>query len=219
MNINIKNCKVHLITGTETMNISSLEETKDAGIIGMQRTYTLAGFLARKDEVNIGDRVKLPSFTVPEHVIAGDDDMKFDEIHINDEYAAVAGRDKNGLLLKFERILFNSAVDFNGETEFSKTQQGQYLGGAFKEAMNSAGIPADSCRLIFKEEMFGDSRLEFFKTGRNRIAFDKDEDFSIWCWLGTAYGVTGFCGVGSHGDAGYYSAAIVGAVSPALYIR
>ena len=67
------------------------------------------------------------------------------------------------------------------------TQLGQYLQSEFLRAMNGAGIPAESCGLISKDEMFGDNPLEYFKTGRNRIAFDFDEDCSRYYWLSTLY--------------------------------
>ena len=67
------------------------------------------------------------------------------------------------------------------------TQLGQYLQSEFLRAMNGAGIPAESCGLISKDEMFGDNPLEYFKTGRNRIAFDFDEDFSRYYWLSTLH--------------------------------
>ena len=51
--------------------------------------------------------------------------------------------------------------------------------------MNGAGIPAKSCGLISKDEMFGATALEYFKAGRNRIAFDFDEDCSLYYWLST----------------------------------
>ena len=46
---------------------------------------------------------------------------------------------------------------------------------------------AESCGLISKEDMFGDNALEYFKTGRNRIAFDFDEDCSRYYWLSPLY--------------------------------
>ena len=67
------------------------------------------------------------------------------------------------------------------------TQLGQYLQSEFLRAMNGAGIPAESCGLISKEEMFGDNALEYFKAGRNRIAFDFEEDSSRYYWLSTLY--------------------------------
>ena len=70
--------------------------------------------------------------------------------------------------------------------------------------MNGAGIPAKSCGLISKEEMFGCIALEYFKTGRNRIAFDFDEDCSRYYWLSTLHdkvaSVTYFCLVRANGN-------------------
>ena len=80
MNINIKNCEVNIITGTDTLEISGNAqlaaaeapaestrpaESKEIGCISAQKTYSLSAFMANRDKVRIGDRVKLPSFTVP----------------------------------------------------------------------------------------------------------------------------------------------------------
>ena len=195
MNINIKNCDVNIITGTETLEISGnadgAEEAKEAGnggIISTRRTYTPAGFMANRNDVQIGDRVKLPAFTVPAVKMDGEEVLAFDEKHINADEAIVIGKDKNGdLILIFDHCLFESAIDLNNEKRFEMTQLGQYLQSEFLRAMNGAGIPAESCGLISKEEMFGDNALEYFKTGRNRIAFDFDEDCSCYYWLSTLY--------------------------------
>lgn len=114
--------------------------------------------------------------------------LAFDEKHINADEAIVIGKDENGdLILIFDHCLFESAIDLNNEKRFEMTQLGQYLQSEFLRAMNGAGIPAESCGLISKEEMFGDHALEYFKTGRNRIAFDFDEDYSRYYWLSTLY--------------------------------
>lgn len=80
----------------------------------------------------------------------------------------------------------------------------------FLRAMNGAGIPAESCGLISKEEMFGDNALEYFKAGRNRIAFDFHEDCSRYYWLSTLYdeemSAAIFCGVNTAGYSGGGSA-------------
>ena len=195
MNINIKNCEVNIISGTETLEISGKAEPKTEtraagieGVISTQRTYTLAGFLANKADVQVGDRVKLPAFTVPAVKMDGEEVLAFDEKHINADEAIVIGKDENGdLILIFDHCLFESAIDLNNEKRFEMTQLGQYLQREFLRAMNSAGIPAESCGLISKEEMFGDNALEYFKTGRNRIAFDFDEDYIRYYWLSTLY--------------------------------
>lgn len=198
MNINIKNCDVNIIIGTETLEISGkteitaadkmpAEEAEETGVIS-QMTYSLSAFKANRDKVRIGDRVKLPSFTVPAVKMDGDEVMGFDEKNIRADDAIVIGKDENGnFILIFDHCLFESAIDLNAEKRFEMTQLGQYLQSEFLRAMNGAGIPAESCGLISKEEMFGDNPLEYFKSGRNRIAFDFDEDCSLYYWLSTLY--------------------------------
>ena len=199
MNINIKNCDVNIITGTKTLEISGKTEiavadktpatntestpAEETGIIS---TYTNKSILKNFDNVRIGDRVRLPSFTVPAVKMDGDEVMEFDEKDIRAEDAIVIGKDENGnFILIFDHCLFESAIDLNNEKHFEMTQLGQYLQSEFLRAMNGAGIPAKSCGLISKEEMFGDNPLEYFKTGRNRIAFDFDEECSRYYWLST----------------------------------
>ena len=190
MNINIKNCEVNIITGTDTLEISGNAqpaESKESGCIS-ETTYSLSAFMANRDKVRIGDRVKLPSFTVPAVKMDGDEVMEFDEKNIRADDAIVIGKDENGdLILIFDHCLFESAIDLNNEKRFEMTQLGQYLQSEFLCAMNGAGIPAKSCGLISKDEMFGDNPLEYFKTGRNRIAFDFDEDCSRYYWFSTLY--------------------------------
>lgn len=224
MNINIKNCDVNIITGTETLKISGKTESTaadktpatntestPAGVIS-QMTYTHKSILKNFDNVRIGDRVKLPAFTVPAVKMDGEKVLAFREKHINADEAIVIGKDENGdLILIFDHCLFKSAIDLNNEKRFEMTQLGQYLKSEFLRAMNSAGIPAESCGLISKEEMFGDNALEYFKTGRNRIAFDFDEDYSRYYWLSTLYdeevSTAYFCYAGSRGilDCNYAS--------------
>lgn len=202
MNINIKNCEVNIITGTDTLEISGNAqpaaaeapaestrpaESKESGFIS-EMTYSVSAFMANRDKVKIGDRVKLPSFTVPAVKMDGEDVLAFDEKHIKADEAIVIGKDENGnFILIFDHCLFESAIDLNNEKCFEKTQLGLYLQQEFLRAMNGAGIPAESCGLISKDEMFGDNPLEYFKTGRNRIAFDFDEDCSRYYWLSTLY--------------------------------
>ena len=167
MNINIKN--------------------KESGCIS-EMTYSMAAFIANRDKVKIGDRVKMPAFTVPSVGVAGDEVLNFDEQKIKADEAIVIGKEKNGdFILIFDHCLFESAIDLNNEKRFEMTQLGLYLQQEFLSAMNGAGIPAKSCGLISKEEMFGDNALEYFKTGRNRIAFDFDGGCSRYYWLSTLY--------------------------------
>ena len=202
MNINIKNCKVNIITGTDTLEISGNAqpavaeapaestrpaESKESGCIS-EMTYSVSAFMANRDKVRIGDRVKLPSFTVPAVKMDGDEVMEFDEKNIRADDAIVIGKEKNGdFILIFDHCLFENAIDLNNEKRFEMTQLGQYLQSEFLRAMNGAGIPAKSCGLISKDEMFGDNPLEYFKTGRNRIAFDFDGGCSRYYWLSTLY--------------------------------
>ena len=85
MNINIKNCEVNIITGTETLeNKGKPQSAAPAaeGVISTQHTYSIAGFMANRDKVKIGDRVKLPAFTVPAVKMDGEEVLAFDEKHI-----------------------------------------------------------------------------------------------------------------------------------------
>ena len=202
MNINIKNCDVNIITGTDTLEISGNAqpiaaeapaestrpaESKESGFIS-EMTYSVSAFMENRDKVKIGDRVKMPAFTVPSVGVAGNEVLNFDEQKIKADEAIVIGKEKNGdFILIFDHCLFESAIDLDHEKRFEMTQLGQYLQSKFLRAMNGAGIPAESCGLISKDEMFGDNPLEYFKTGRNRIAFDFDDDCSRYYWLSTLY--------------------------------
>ncbi len=224
MNINIKNCEVNIITGTDTLEINGgtqpaaetpAENTKpmkpeESGFIS-EMTYSVAAFMANRDKVKIGDRVKLPSFTVPAVKMDGDEVLKFDEKNIRADDAIVIGKDENGnFILIFDHCHFESAIDLNDEKRFEMTQLGQYLNSEFLRAMNNAGIPAESCGLISKDEMFGDNPLEYFKTGRNRIAFDFDEGCSHYYWLSTLYdeeaSAAHFCYANHYGYSDYSGA-------------
>ena len=224
MNINIKNCEVNIITGTDTLEISGnaqpaaetpAENAKpmkpeESSFIS-EMTYSMAAFMANRDKVRIGDRVKLPAFTVPSCGVAGDEVLNFDEQNIKADEAIVIGKDENGnFILIFDHCIFESAIDLNDEKCFEKTQLGLYLQQEFLRAMNNAGIPAESCGLIGKYEMFGDNALEYFKKGRNRIAFDFDEDCGRCYWLSTLYdeeaSAAYFCIANLIGSSRYYSA-------------
>ena len=238
MNINIKNCKVNIITGTDTLEISGNAqpavaegpaestrpaESKEIGCIS-EKTYNLSAFMANRDKVKIGDRVKMPAFTVPSVGVAGDEVLNFDEQKIKADEAIVIGKEKNGdFILIFDHCLFESAIDLNHEKRFELTQLGLYLQQEFLRAMNGAGILAKSCGLISKDEMFGDNALEFFKTGRNRIAFDFNEDCSRYYWLSTLYDEEAsaaiFCIADANGGAGCsYASNAGGCVRPRFVI-
>ena len=176
-----------------------------------EMTYSMAAFMVNRDKVRIGDRVILPAFTVPAVKMDGEKVLVFDENHIIANEAIVIGKDENGdLILIFDHCLFESAIDLNNEKRFEMTQLGQYLQSEFLRAMNGAGIPAESCGLISKEELFGDNALEYFQTGRNRIVFDFDEDCSRYYWLSTLYdeeaSAAFFCSASNNGRASYNGA-------------
>ena len=234
MNINIKNCDVNIITETETLEISGKTEitaadktpatntestpAEETGVIS-QMTYTPKSILKNFDNVRIGDRVRLPAFTVPAVKMDGEKVLAFDEKHINADEAIVIGKDKNGdLILIFDHCLFESAIDLNNEKRFEMTQLGQYLQSEFLRAMNGAGIPAKSCGLISKEEMFGENPLEYFKAGRNRIAFNFGEEYSRYYWLSTLYdeeaSAAYFCNAAYRGTSSTNNASGAG-----LYVR
>ena len=218
MNIYIKNCDVN-ITGTDTLEISgnahpaaaeAPAESKESGFIS-EMTYSVSAFMENRDKVKIGDRVKLPSFTVPAVKMDGDEVMEFDKKNIRADDAIVIGKDENGnFILIFDHCLFESVIDLNNEKRFEMTQLGQYLQSEFLRAMNGAGIPAEICGLISKEEMFGDNALEYFKTGRNRIAFDFGEDCSRYYWLSILYdeeaSAASFCCASCYGGSAYAGA-------------
>lgn len=207
-----KNCRVVINAGTEVLKIDGMgapaRETpaQEMAGVNIQRTYEdYSVFMENLDGVKVGDRVRLPAFTVPAVKMDGDEVMEFDEKNIRADDAIVIGKDKNGdLILIFDHCLFESAIDLNNEKRFEMTQLGQYLQQEFLHAMNGAGIPAKSCGLISKDEMFGNNALEYFKAGRNRIAFDFDEDCARYYWLSTLYdeitSVTYFYLVRSNGN-------------------
>ena len=171
----------------------------ELGIVDVKKTYTLPGLMKNRKNVRIGDSVVLPDFVVPETTIAGEKQMRFDTQIIKDTATVYDIRDGK-LYLVFNHGLFRSAVDNNNTQEWENTQLRNYLNLCFMPAMAKAEIPAEEVSLLSKEEMFGDDRLPYFNKGKNRTAFDKDEDYTIWCWLKTPYGkesTARFCGVDS----------------------
>lgn len=136
--------------------------------------------------LKIGDSVELPEFTVPETTVDGIDKLHFDEQFIKDT-ATVYDIKDNRLYLVFDHALFQSAMDLNNKSEWKDTQLHHYLKEHFKAAMNIAKIPAKKVSLLSKDKLFGDNPLPFFRNGKNRILFDKDEDCSVWYWLKTPY--------------------------------
>lgn len=184
----------------------------DDGILETSTLWTLDGFYKNKARVQIGDRIKLPDFTVPETKIKGQTEMSFDTLEVSDE-AVIVGKKTNGdFILVFEHCLFQSAVDLNDTKDFEKTQLNQYLSGEFLKAMQEVGIAGINCGLLSYDEVFGEKRLAHFKEGRNRIAFDFEEDYSKWYWLCTSYdelaSAAYFCDVGVDGGARYGNAGL-----------
>ena len=100
------------------------------------------------------------------------------------EYAAVYGRDKNSVSLVFDIALFQSAVDYNNTKLWCDTQLAKYLRGTFLAAL-ARKTKATDCGLLREEDLWGANAKPFFKHGKNRICFDKDEDISVWYWLAT----------------------------------
>ena len=221
MNINIKNCEVKIISGTDTLEINGgtqpaaaeapAESTRPAeykkgGFIS-EMTYSVSSFMANRDKVTIGDRVRIPGFKVPAAEIDGEEKLNFDEIEVAGEYATVYKIEGEQISLVFDRALFTSAIDRNDTGVWEDTQLAAYLRGAFLDALRKETSAAD-CGLLRKEELWGDNALPFFRNGRNRVCFDKDEECSVWYWLETVEDASAayFCGAGSRGISTYYDA-------------
>ena len=148
-------------------------------------------------DLNVGDSVQLPEFTVPETTVAGDRELHFEEQTVKDT-ATVYNIKDDKVYLVFDHALFPSPMDLNTPTEWKRTQLHDYLSGAFKNFMKDVGIPVSKVSLLSKDEVFG---LPFFKNGRNRIAFIKDESESVWCWLKNVASASYFCYASNYGYA------------------
>ena len=203
-----KNCRVVINAGTEVLKIDGREPAHEtpaqemAGV-NIQRTYEDYGvFMANLDGVKVGDRVRVPGFKVPATEIDGKKKLNFDEIEVAGEYATVYKIEGEQISLVFDRALFQSAIDINDTGVWKDTQLAAYLRGAFLDALRKETSAAD-CGLLRKEELWGDNALPFFRNGRNRVCFDKDEDCSIWYWTETVEdaNAAGFCCAGSCGAA------------------
>ena len=191
MNINIKNCRVVINAGTEVLKIDGMgapaRETPAQEIVGVniQRTYEdYSVFMANLDGVKVGDRVRIPDFKVPAAEIDGKEKLNFDEIEVAGEYATVYKIEGEQISLVFDRALFRSAIDRNDTGVWEDTQLSAYLRGAFLDALRKETSAAD-CGLLRKEELWGDNALLFFRNGRNRVCFNKNEDCSVWYWTET----------------------------------
>ena len=212
-----KNCRVVINAGTEVLKIDGREPAHEtpaqemAGV-NIQRTYEDYGvFIANLDGVKVGDRVRIPGFKVPAAEIDGEEKLNFDEIEVAGEYATVYKIEGEQISLVFDRALFKSAIDINDTGVWEDTQLAAYLRGAFLDALRKKTSAAD-CGLLHKEELWGDNALPFFRNGRNRVCFDKDEDCSVWYWTETVEDASAayFCYAGSLGRADNLGASDVG---------
>ena len=223
-----KNCRVVINAGTEVLKIDGMgapaRETPAQEIVGVniQRTYEdYSVFMANLDGVKVGDRVRVPGFKVPAIEIDGKEKLKFDEIEVAGEYATVYKIEGEQISLVFDRALFRSAIDRNDTGVMEDTQLAAYLRGAFLDALRKETSAAD-CGLLRKEELWGDNALPFFRNGRNRVCFDKDEDCAVWYWTETVEeaSVAYFCIAGSGGGSDYDLASYANAyVRPRFIIR
>lgn len=215
MKYNFKNCRVVINAGTEVLKIGGIDEPRPqpaetmAGV-NIQRTYEdYSVFMANLDGVKVGDRVRVPGFKVPATEIDGEEKLNFDEIEVAGEYATVYKIEGEQIQLVFDRALFQSAIDNNNTKVWPDTQLARYLRGAFLDALRKETSAAD-CGLLRKEDLWGDN--EYFKNGRNRVCFDKDEDYSVWYWTETPdneeASAANFCFAYGRGNADYDNASL-----------
>lgn len=214
MKYNFKNCREVINAGTEVLKIDGMgapaRETpaQEMAGVNIQRTYEdYSVFMANLDGVKVGDRIRVPGFKVPATEIDGEEKLSFDEIEVAGEYATVYKIEDEQISLVFDRALFKSAMDRNDTGVWEDTQLAAYLRGAFLDALRKETSAAD-CGLLRKEELWGDNALPFFRNGRNRVCFDKDEDCSVWYWTETAEdaGAAYFYLANYYGSSTHYSA-------------
>ena len=184
-----KNCRVVINTGTvkiDGMGAPAREiPAQEMAGVNIQRTYEdYSVFMANLDGVKVGDRVRVPDFKVPATEIDGEKKLNFDEIEVAGEYATVYKIEGEQISLVFDWALFESVIDRNNTGVWEYTQLAAYLRGAFLDALRKKTSAAD-CGLLHKEELWGDNALPFFRNGRNRVCFDKNEDSSVWYWTET----------------------------------
>ena len=158
------------------------------------------------DELNVGDTIRLPEFTVPETTIGGGIELHFEEQTVKDT-AAVYNIKDDKIYLVFNHALFKSPMDWNDATEWKKTQLHDYLQGVFKNSMQGSDIPVSEVSLLSKDEVFKKKALPFFKNEKNRIAFEKDGVYAVCYWLKNTTSAAYFYaasngGIGSRYDAG-----------------
>ena len=223
-----KNCRVVINAGTEVLKIDGMgapaRETpvQEMAGVNIQRIYEdYSVFMANLDGVKVGDRIRVPGFKVPATEIDGKKKLKFDEIEVAGEYATVYKIEGEQISLVFDRALFKSAIDRNDTVVWEDTQLAAYLRGAFLDALRKETSAAD-CGLLRKEEMWGDNALPFFRNGRNRVCFDKDEDCSVWYWTETVEDASAarFCLAYDYGIGVFnYAINAHGCVRPRFIIR
>ena len=130
-------------------------------------------------ELDVGDTVQLPEFTMPETTVEGDSELLFEEHKIKD--TATVFNIKNGkIYLVFDHALFTSAMDLNNATEWKNTQLHDYLKSTFKNAMRDVGVPVSNVSLLSKDKIV---ELQFFKSRKNVVAFVEDESAFVGYWL------------------------------------
>lgn len=176
--------------------------------VKIQKTYEdVELFLSDRNNVNVGDRIRVPAFKVPATVIDGEKKMSFAGIKVDGEYATVYYKDETSLHLVFDRALFKSAVDYNNTKSWNNTQLAKYLKGAFSAGLTKV-LPATDCGLLRKKDLWGKNAKSFFKHGRNRICFDNDEDITVWYWLETLKDepAASFCRANGGGGSYYHGA-------------
>ena len=177
--------------------------------ITIQKTYEdVELFLSDRNNVNVGDRIRVPSFKVPATVIDGEKKMNFDEVKVDGEYATVYYKDGTSLHLMFDRALFQSAVDYNNTKSWNDTQLAKYLKGAFSVELAKV-LPATDCGLLRKNNLWGKNARPFFKYGKNRVCFDNNEDVSVCYWLETpANAFAAYFCIANHRGNSYYGNAL-----------
>ena len=222
-----ENCRVVINAGTEALEIEGVGEpahetpSQEMAGVTIQRTYEdYSVFMANLDTVKVGDRVRVPDFKVPAGEICSEKNFRFDEIEVAGEYATVYKIYGMQISLVFDRALFRSAIDRNDTGVWEDTQLAAYLRGAFLDALRKETSAAD-CGLLRKEELWGDNALPFFKNGRNRVCFNKDNDCcSVYYWLETVYDAAYFCYASDDGDSdcSYASNPVIG-VRPRFVIH
>lgn len=212
MKYNFKNCRVVINAGNGGEPARDTPVQKMAGV-SIQRTYEdYSVFMANLDVVKVGDRVRVPGFKVPVAEIEGEKKLNFDEIEVAGEYATVYKIEGEQISLVFDRALFRSAIDRNDTGVWEDTQLAAYLRGAFLDALRKETSAVD-CGLLRKEELWGDNALLFFRNGRNRVCFDKNEDCSVWYWTETVEDASAayFCFAHIGGSANYGEASFADA--------